>query len=369
MTAELTFETLRQLASRRADPSVSLFLPTHRYGPEISQDRIRLKNLLADAVDELVELGHRRPEAEDLVEPARRLLDQGDFWQHRSDGLGLLLSAEVFEVLTLPSHTEELEVVSDRFHITPLLSGVDRVTVLLLALSRSQVRLFELTRTGIAPVDAELPTSIDDTAWFADREAQLQHRAGSRGSANAVYHGHPPEEDEREDLRRFLTAVAGGVGSVLRDRAAPLLITAVDELAAAYRQVADHDITEPTIAGNPDERSPDELAEQARSILQDRLERLEGDATGRVTSAVGRGEGSIDLGEILEAATAGRVEEVVVGPDVHPWASSGSGAVHAERQPGDDDLIDRAVSLALQHGGEAWTVESAQHDIAASFRF
>lgn len=45
----LTLNQLKELAQQAANPSISLFLPTHRTGQDIQQDPIRLKNLLRDA--------------------------------------------------------------------------------------------------------------------------------------------------------------------------------------------------------------------------------------------------------------------------------------------------------------------------------
>lgn len=58
---------------------VSLFLPTHRAGPEVQQNPIRLKNLLRQAKQMLLERGRRRPDAEALLEPAQGLLFQEGF--------------------------------------------------------------------------------------------------------------------------------------------------------------------------------------------------------------------------------------------------------------------------------------------------
>jgi hypothetical protein len=44
---------LERLALQGAGPCVSLFLPTHRAGPEVQQAPIRLKNLLRQAIEAL----------------------------------------------------------------------------------------------------------------------------------------------------------------------------------------------------------------------------------------------------------------------------------------------------------------------------
>jgi hypothetical protein len=50
---------LRQLVNNASAPCVSLYLPTHRAGPETQQDPIRLKNLLRKAESGLQAEGWR----------------------------------------------------------------------------------------------------------------------------------------------------------------------------------------------------------------------------------------------------------------------------------------------------------------------
>ena len=52
-------EHLSFLLQTRERFCVSIFLPTHRAGPEIRQDPIRLKNLLKQAESRLIALGHK----------------------------------------------------------------------------------------------------------------------------------------------------------------------------------------------------------------------------------------------------------------------------------------------------------------------
>ena len=52
----------RFLFERREQFCVSLFVPTHRAGPETRQDPIRLENLIKDAQSRLIALGAKTGE-------------------------------------------------------------------------------------------------------------------------------------------------------------------------------------------------------------------------------------------------------------------------------------------------------------------
>ena len=60
---------LQRLALGRPGPCGSVFLPTHRAGPEVQQGPIRLKNLLRQATEALKADGVRAPEIDQLLAP------------------------------------------------------------------------------------------------------------------------------------------------------------------------------------------------------------------------------------------------------------------------------------------------------------
>src|SRR4030043_329794 len=140
-------------------------MPMHRSGPETQQDPIRLKNLIREAEERLLARGLRTPEAKELLEPAERLLRDGLFRQHQSSGLAMFLSLGVFHYYPLPFVFEELVIVTDRFHIKPLLpllSGDGRYFVL--ALSQNKIKLLQSTHYSVSELDvADVPENLAET--------------------------------------------------------------------------------------------------------------------------------------------------------------------------------------------------------------
>jgi hypothetical protein len=72
-------DDLRTLMGKYKGLCVSIYMPTHRAGRGIQQDSIRLKNLLGEAEEALTLSGLRTPEAQELLEPAEKLLQDGLF--------------------------------------------------------------------------------------------------------------------------------------------------------------------------------------------------------------------------------------------------------------------------------------------------
>ena len=170
-------EAFGTLVDARTFPAISVYMPTHRVGPEIQQDPIRLKNLVGRARKVLVEeSGMRGPEADRLLEPIAHLVADSDFWQHQDEGLALFLSAGRLRSFRLPVSFEEHLAVGDGFRVKQLLEVVNSgERVYVLALSRQRVRLLLATRFEVGEIDlGELPTTMSEALQHEDLERQLQ---------------------------------------------------------------------------------------------------------------------------------------------------------------------------------------------------
>ena len=217
---------IRTLMNERDVPCISLYMPTHRSGKQTQQDPIRFKNLLKQAEERLLANGLRRSEADEVLQPARRLLDDKNFWRHQGDGLALFLSSKTARHFRLPYDFAELVVVTDRFHVKPLLAllSVDG-RFYILALSQNQIRLLQGTRHSVGTVNLDsVPTNLADALGFEEKEKQLQFHTAARG-ASAIFHGQGSSGDETEhkkDLLRFFKVIDKGLKDLLCVERAPL---------------------------------------------------------------------------------------------------------------------------------------------------
>ena len=229
----LSRDDLELLVRQPRSSCVSLYMPTHRSGPETQQDPIRLKNLIRRAEESLVAAGIRRPDASEVLRPARELIEDEAFWRHQSDGLALFLRTGWFRCYRLPLAFEEMVVVSDRFHVSallPLLTGDGRFFVL--ALSENEARLLAGTRFAVHVVNVPgLPAGVKDALRYDDPQRELGSHAAERGGpgARVVLHGQGiGAEVQKERLGRYLRAVDGAVRRSLREQQAPLVLAGVE---------------------------------------------------------------------------------------------------------------------------------------------
>ena len=351
---------LERLVLQGAGPSVSLFLPTHRAGPEVQQAPIRLKNLLREATEALKADGVRPPMVHSVLAPLRRLVNDGLFWQHQSDGLALYSRPGWWRSFRVPLELPELAVVADRFHIgplLPLLTGDGHFFVL--ALSQHQIRLLEGTRDRLEEVDLPgVPLGVRDALQGQEAQKQLQLYVADRGgvAARGIFHGHGSAGDlQKEQVLRYFRQVNRALDEVLAGEQAPMVLAAVEQLAPRWRQVNTYPhLVDQVLAGSPEELGLDKLHGRAWAVEPLFLQAL-GQAAGKCHQLAGTGLTSRDPREIIGAAKEGRVETLFAARQ-----ATGVGSANGGSSPNGDralrDVLELAAVTTLLKGGTVYAL-------------
>jgi hypothetical protein len=364
---------------------VSIYMPTHRAGSEIQQGRIRLKNLLSQAEDLLTERGLRKPEIDEVLGPARMMTKYHEFWIHQSDGLAAFLSGGDFHYYRVPLEFQELVVVSDRFHLKPLIPLItEDGRFYILALSQNEIRLLEGTRCSINEVEIEgIPPSLEDALRWDDPEKSLQWHSKTtsvgRGRRPAIFHGHGASADDPKDyFRRYFLKIDEGLAELLSEERAPLVLAGVDYELAIYRDVTSYPyVLERDLKGNPEMLSAAELHEQAWSIVEPCFVAARREAMAQYAVMVERDLASDKIEEVVPAAFNGRVDKAFVALQTQQWGAFDpqSNTVHltGEVGSGGEDLLDFVAVHTLLNGGAVYTVERdevpGEGPVAAIFRY
>jgi Bacterial archaeo-eukaryotic release factor family 3 len=364
-------------------PCVSLYLPTHRSGPETQQDPVRLKNLIRQAEQRLVGTGIRESTASEILHPARELLQDEAFWRHQSGGLALFLRTEWFRRYRLPLSFEELVVVSDRLHVSPLLpllTGDGRFFIL--ALSENEARLLAGTRFNVHVVHVPgLPAGVGDALRYDEPHRELGSHAAQTGGpgARVILHGQGiGAEVQKERLGRYLQAVDGAVRRFLRTQQAPLVLAGVGFVRAMYRDVNTYpNLLEAGVAGSPDRTSTEELHTRAWALVQPHFTRDRDAAAAACRAALGTGRASDSLEEVLTAAEAGRIDVLFVPTGAHVLSASPASAPGSHSDGGHEldarDPIEEAVVRSMLNGGTVYAVPQdempGRAPVAALFRY
>lgn len=380
----ITHATVRELAETQQSPCISIYLPTHRNSRDRRQDPIRLKNLLNDADAQLRDKGLGEAEVKELLASARRLIEDTNFWKYQSDGLALFLARGTFHHYRLPLGFEELAVVTDHFHLKPLLPLIQEDgRFYLLALSQNSARVFQGSRLSLSELDvAGMPSSLAEALRFDDPEVSLQFRqkgAETGTDRAAIYHGHGAGADDRKKrLLRYFQQIDRGLQELLADQHAPLVLAAVDYYLPIYREAARHRwLLDECVSGNPEDVSIADLHTRAWQIAEKEFSRSRQEAQEKLGQALSNNKGSQALKEIVRAAHQGRVDTLFVRRDEQMWGTfdpdSMSVHVHQEQQAGDKDLLDLAALQTFLMDGTVYAVPANElperASVAAIYRF
>ena len=349
---------LASLAQRSGWPSVSIYAPTHLSAMETEHDRIRLRNMLAEANSQLIAGGMRAPDAEDFLGEAESLLTDPAFWRRTAGGLAVFASLGNTRVFQVDTPLPEEVVVGDRFHIRPLaLAYHGDEHFFALALDLNRARLFAGDHASIHELAIEPPTNADmaEVALFVrDLEHEVARAIGPQGSVPLILFG---VEDELAAYREANTYPALAeqqvVGATDELTLHDIHVLSLRALAPILEAVTEHDLTE--LRERPSARTSD------------------------------------DVHEIVSAAAAGRVESLFFDEAMGPFGHFDRDLfavseicesvprllrddTPAEAAPGACgwDLVDLALAETVLHGGEihAFAGEDAPvHGVAALLRY
>ena len=362
----LSGNELKSLMQKQLGICISIYMPAIRKGAEIQQNQIRYKNLLRDAEDRLLSSELRPSEIKDILAPAQEMSGNIPFWQNQSDGLAVFLSPDSFRYYRLPQSFKELVVITDRFHIKPLIPALASDTEFyILAISQKNVRLLRCSLQHVEETDLKgIPENLDDALNLDDFEKRLQRHTGS--------------EDMKANLLQYFQHVDKGLRELLRDKKVPLIFAGVDYLLPIYREANTYPhLTDRGISGNPEGLSADKLRDMARPIVESFLETKRADALSQYRQNAGTGLTSSDVREIVQAAYHGRVGILFVSVGVQQWGTfdSTTSEVKLDKNAGtgNEDLLDLAAIQTILNGGTVYAMDRDKIPIdsalAAIFRY
>lgn len=379
----LTLDDLRLLLENPDPHKVSIYMPTHRRGPETQQDSIRFKNLLTQAREDLLARGLRN--ADSFLKPVSDLLGNPAFWNTMDTGLAVFRSQGVFMTVKLPLEFTDLAIVNERFHLKqlfPYFRGSGHF--FLLRLSENDVRLYRCTRYGHEEIYIDdAPKNMSEALWHDETEkthTEVGPGVNPRADRKQVFYysgGADANFTENKKLR-FLRAVDRGLHAFLRDKRAPLLLAGVQEILPVYKTVNSYPyLVDAIVPGNPDLADPEALRKEAWQIIGPMFTRqVEADRE-RFAQMLGTGLATDRIEAAVSGAYSSRVDALFVAKGVRTWGSfdrsSMSVEIHDDYQQGDEDLLDTAAAWTLLKGGAVYALKPedmpGEERIAALFRF
>jgi len=365
---------LDELLAFDQSPAISIYLPTHPVGREVRQDAIRLRNLLSEAAKRLAACDMRGPEIDALLRPARRLIDDEEFWRHQEQGLAIFLGPGFERIHKLPIPVPEELTIAGHFCIKPLLPLIDSAgSFWIVALSASRTRLYQGSRWNFAEVAVlDLPQGIAEI--WGETEYQEAHKAspvgrpprGPSGLAKAQALGDAPEELHKTQLIELLHRIAAALEPVIKRQPAPVILVAEPKIQGHFREIAKwKELLPEGVLEFPDAMPMHELHKKACAVFAPRENEARAEWLGRLQTLLGNnGKATASPEEIVKAARYGRIDRLFLCDGQRLWGSFDEAhdrvVAHREPRAGDDDLFDYAALMTLRQGGNVTLVDRAQ---------
>jgi hypothetical protein len=358
-------ESFRELLRSDGTPAVSIYIPTERASTGWEANRLRFRAALGQARALLVE-DYAPAEYKQLLDGLAPLLDDQDYWLYQADGLALFTSPGLERRYRLPIPLEEIVVVGQSFHTSPLLELLQTPErYWLLAVSQKEVRLKQGTARGLTSVDLRgVPKSLMEALGSQVQQDTLSHRASGYGSP--VFHGYGVgKDDSKTELERFFRQIDSGLRDLLGDDLSPLLLAAVDYYHPIYRTVSRLDnLTADGIQGNVSAWSDERLHEAAWPIVEREAERKLGLASDLWDAAFKQKKTETDLSAAGRLAVGGRIRLLLTERGRRLWGRIDRtvGTVDFVREAGDDpgdhavELLDELAEMVILRGGNALVV-------------
>jgi len=363
---QFTMQDLKRLAAVKSPMCISMYMPTSPDVSTVDEQRIRFKNLLRQARKTVqARAGSKKP-LYDHIEAVQYRIEADNLWRYQSDGLAVFIAPEVLHYFRLPLKFDEKLWVADRFFVKPLIPlFMADGRFYILAISQSEIRLFDCNRYRAVPVDVpDLPDGMDAWLSYDNKQSQLQFHTGTPGNAQrpAVFHGHGVSvDDNKDEIRRYFQDVDRALSDVLDQDGPPLVLAGVDYLQPIFRQASSYRwVKAEGISGNPETLRAEQLHESALDIVQPDLEMQQREAEKRYAEMAGKGYTAAGVSAVLRSAVYGRVDTLFVALDREQPGIFDPQTNTVHLLPPDDptaeDLLDRAAVETMQNGGRVYAL-------------
>ncbi len=368
----LTRDAVEQLTPKKVtSPAVTIYAPMHRSAspPNMSEDQIRLKNLIHKAEHKLQKMPSGGKLAKALCAKLDELLDDRTFWENQTEGLLVCANPDFIKLFQLPIDTAEHVTVGKYFHLAPVFSLLsDAQSFYTLVLAQHGPKLYKADLYGMTPSGISLPQSLE-TALGLDENNQKSEQGRSSGGGDGKstsFNGRGGARNSADAERSHFFRMIDKQILENADRTVPLLIAGVESEVSEYKELTKYPhILEESLAGNYVDVSEPKLFDHAlqafrKSVVAhehdavlDRYERVHGTNPQLVAA---------DDAAVAQAAQSGRVDTLVVGMSRYTTDSVRDNmkptTVIEFSSDKEDDLINQTAQMVWSSGGRVVNIES-----------
>lgn len=331
----LKISEVKNLLSSKKDNSISIFIPTRKEWNNAEQNSIRFKNHLQKIETALQDKYLKAGQINEILKPARELLEDKDFWKHQNLGLAVFMSHGEFTYYRLPIELEETHYISNRYYIKPLLPlfSVDG-SFYILSLDLNECKLYMASRYTVSeiPLPEKTRKSLSEEMQWDDPEKSLQFHTGTSagntvgGSRSAIFHGQGSggidEKIRKEKILEFFHTLNKGVFEKIGGQSIPLVLAGVEFLVPIYKEANSYpSIFKEAVTVDPQSLNDDELRQKAWDLLKPEFNKQRQTAADKYRRFSGNSLASSSTDEIVKAAYNKRIESLFVNISEQQWGS------------------------------------------------
>ncbi len=335
---------LLKLADQRG-VCISIFLPTTPLTQDAQADRIVLKNLTKDAMEQAEAIADKQ-QIQAMTGYLEELQEDDEFWKFQANGLGILVTPESIKTYRLAYAVEEAAEVSNRFYLKPLMSALQPMLAYVLAISQKSVKLYEFTAAQeLESLDvSDLPADFSEVT-----KRTLQRDRAPVGKLQG-------DEGAKILQRQFLGAVERAVRPVVSGSNMPLILATTQEFQAMYRSLNSYDmLADKGVDGSPEGLPEEEIRQAIPPIIKElRQERIQ-QWFDLYYQRQSESRSIADLSMIAKLATRGQVSHLLVEVDAVQYGTlSDTGEITPSdtRSAETYDVINETVIRVIENGGE-----------------
>ncbi len=339
------------LGLSRSDACVSIYLATTPLTQDIGKSRTKLAQMVKDATQQLETAGVDKRRIAALQEHFDTVLDDDDFWAHQAHSLVVLAAPEKLLTYRLANELVDLVVVSDRFHLKPLLRASTFPNAAhVLAVSENAVRLVEIS-SDLPATEIRVPNMPKDAASAVGKASINDSGAGRRIGG---------KEGQKIRLAQYIRKIDAALRPVLSGSDIPVILAATQPVASLVRSISRVAMLDQTIEMSPDDVSAADLAKAARPILDAHYDAQIAEFQSLFEARSGENRSTTDISDAARASTFGGIETLLVDIDAIVTGSidNATGAVTflPDGGAGSYGIVDEIAGRSLRTGAQVLAV-------------
>ncbi len=375
MSYEIVNDFPNEIIDLEKGPFISIYQPTHREKPESTQDSIRFKNL-ATKIENTLKADYKDANIEAIMKPINDIAADNLFWNKSKEGLAVLANEDKCLVYKISYSVEERAIVSDSFHIKPLIrafQSADRYQVL--ALNRTSFKLYAGNRYGFDEIEIpeETPTTLEEVLG-----SELTTPGLGSGRSPLLHGLNSKKEEVEKDTERYFRIVDKFVLDNYSNKTGlPLVLVTLTEHQGTFRKLT-HNQHLLDIAVNIDPESVTE--DKLDNIIWKDLEPLYLEKTKalveRFENARAKSVGSDDIVEVARASNENKISTVLIesGRIIRGRITEDGKLIEEEKSDNThEDVLDDIGESVFRNGGEVIVLPKermpSSTGVAAIFRY